>query len=45
MTRSLFSIVLIFFFANAIVAQPKIDKVLFGVAYYDEYMPTGLIKT
>jgi beta-galactosidase len=39
MTRSLFSIVLIFFFANAIVAQPKTDKVLFGVAYYDEYMP------
>ncbi len=33
------SIVFIFLFTTTLFAQPKIDKVLFGVAYYDEYMP------
>jgi beta-galactosidase len=39
MIKCTFSISFLFFFASSIFAQPKIDKVLFGVAYYDEYMP------
>jgi beta-galactosidase len=26
-------------FSSQLIAQPKIDTILFGVAYYDEYMP------
>ncbi len=39
MIKTLFSIVFISFFTNSIIAQPKTDKVFFGVAYYVEYMP------
>jgi beta-galactosidase len=34
-----FATLILLLFAKQLNAQPKIDKVLFGIAYYDEYMP------
>jgi beta-galactosidase len=39
MKKGSLGILSIFLFASILIAQPKIDKALFGVAYYDEYMP------
>ncbi len=44
MIKSLITLTLIFFFISQIAAQPTISKVLFGVAYYDEYMPYNRLE-
>ena len=44
MIKSSFALALLFFFISQIAAQPTISKVLFGVAYYDEYMPYNRLE-
>src|ERR1700761_8502391 len=37
--RIVCTLVFLFVIAQSLPAQPKVDKLLYGVAYYDEYMP------
>lgn len=39
MIKRYFALLMLLHLGSQLIAQPKIDKVLFGVAYYDEYMP------
>lgn len=39
MIKRIPAILVLLLFTTQIIAQPNTDKILFGVAYYDEYMP------